>query len=53
MKILKWFIIVVYGLLIFGNSLIIWKEEKEEKELGFVLFTNILLALPIIYILGE
>ena len=52
MKILKWFVIAIYSLMILGNTIIIWKSN-DENELKNALTVNLLLALPIIYMLGD
>lgn len=52
MKIYKWFVIAIYSLIILGNAIAIWKSN-DENELKNTLMANLLLVLPVIYMLGE
>ena len=52
MKIYKWFVIAIYSLMILGNTIAIWKSN-DENELKNALMANLLLVLPIIYMLGD
>lgn len=52
MKIYKWFVIIIYSLIILGNAIAIWKSN-DENELKNTLMANLLLVLPVIYMLGE
>lgn len=52
MVVLKWFIVVVYSLLILGEILALM-EEKDNSKNGNYFSIMLTLALPIIYILAN
>ena len=51
MIVFKWFIVVLYGLLIIGNILSMFGEDNENEVVKHFLCV-IVYVMPIIYILG-
>jgi len=53
LKVFKWIIISIYMVLIFALMLRSYDEDISNEEIAEYLITIIILALPIIYMIGE